>query len=284
MARGPRNYINMPFYHIMVQGINKEYIFNKVEDKRQYLKFINKAKDETDIYIVSYCIMDNHVHILVKEKSIEDLSRFMHKINTLYAIYYNKKYNRVGYVFRDRYKSQVIYSEKQLYTCINYIHNNPVKAGICKLASEYEYSSYNEYMKNMEEIQRNINGLLIKENIADKKENFLEIEEDLINDVIKCQASVKSLDEVIMEDGKKLTLLDKIADHYSDSEQYLESISLQEGLKSLTNEEYELINLRYFEDKTQSEIAKFFGTNQVQISRNEKKILKKLKNNLCKPL
>ena len=94
------------------------------------------------------------------------------------SFYFNKKYNRVGYVFRDRYKSQAIYSEKQLYTCINYIHNNPVKAGICRLASEYEYSSYNEYIKNMEEIQRNINGLLIKEDILDKKENFLEIEEE----------------------------------------------------------------------------------------------------------
>ena len=178
MARGPRKCTNMFFYHIMVQGINKEYILNEVEDKRQYLKFINKVKKEIDVYIVSYCIMDNHVHILIKEEYIECLSRFMHKVNTLYAMYYNKKYNRVGYVFRDRYKSQVIYSEKQLYTCINYIHNNPVKAGICGLASEYECSSYNEYIKNMEEIQRNINGLLIKEDILDKKENFLEIEEE----------------------------------------------------------------------------------------------------------
>ncbi len=178
MARGPRKCTNMFFYHIVVQGINKEYILNEVEDKRQYLKFINKVKKEIDVYIVSYCIMDNHVHILIKEEYIECLSRFMHKVNTLYAMYYNKKYNRVGYVFRDRYKSQVIYSEKQLYTCINYIHNNPVKAGICRLASEYEYSSYNEYIKNMEEIQRNINGLLIKEDILDKKENFLEIEEE----------------------------------------------------------------------------------------------------------
>lgn len=178
MARGPRNYINMPFYHIMVQGINKEYILNNAEDKRQYLKFINKVKEKIDIYIVSYCIMDNHVHILIKEDSTECLSSFMHKVNTLYAMYYNKKYNRVGYVFRDRYKSQVIYSEKQLYTCINYIHNNPVKAGICKLASEYEYSSYNEYIKNMEEIQRNINGVLTKENISEKEELFLEIEEE----------------------------------------------------------------------------------------------------------
>ena len=54
--------------------------------------------------------------------------------------------------------------------------------------------------------------------------------------------------------------------------------------KDLSKEELELINLRYFEEKTQSEIASFWGTNQVQISRNEQKILKKLKNNLCKPL
>ena len=92
--------------------------------------------------------------------------------------YFNKKYNRVGYVFRDRYKSQAIYSEKQLYTCINYIHNNPVKAGICKIASEYEYSSYNEYIENKEKIQKNINGVLIKEDTVNKKENFLEIEEE----------------------------------------------------------------------------------------------------------
>ena len=75
MARGPRKCTNMFFYHIMVQGINKEYILNEVEDKRQYLKFINKVKKEIDVYIVSYCIMDNHVHILIKEEYIECLSR-----------------------------------------------------------------------------------------------------------------------------------------------------------------------------------------------------------------
>ena len=153
------------------------------------------------------------------------------------------------------------------------------KSNFVKVSRDY-YSLY----KKILEARTLLTQKLMKEPSTTELSLFLEIEEDLINDVIKCQASVKSLDEVIMEDGKKLTLLDKIADHYSDSEQYLESISLQEGLKSLTNEEYELINLRYFEDKTQSEIAKFFGTNQVQISRNEKKILKKLKNNLCKPL
>lgn len=153
------------------------------------------------------------------------------------------------------------------------------KSNLIKVSRDY-YSLY----KKILEARTLLTQKLMKEPTTKELSFFLEIEETIINDVIKCQNNVKSLDEVIMEDGKKLTLLDKIADQYSDSEQYIENISLQEGLKSLTNEEYELINLRYFEDKTQSEIAKFFGTNQVQISRNEKKILKKLKNNLCKPL
>ena len=143
------------------------------------------------------------------------------------------------------------------------------KSNLIKVSRDY-YSLY----KKILEARTLLTQKLMKEPTTKELSFFLEIEETIINDVIKCQNNVKSLDEVIMEDGKKLTLLDKIADHYSDSEQYIENISLQEGLKSLTNEEYELINLRYFEDKTQSEIAKFFGTNQVQISRNEKKILK----------
>ena len=153
------------------------------------------------------------------------------------------------------------------------------KSNFVKVSREY-YSLY----KKILEAKTLLTQKLMKEPSVKELSLFLELEEDLINDVIKCQANVKSLDEVILEDGKKLTLLDKISDRYSNSDQYLENISLQEGLKSLTDEEYKLINLRYFEDKTQSEIAQFFGTNQVQISRNEKKILKKLKNNLCKPL
>lgn len=189
MPRNSRNYINTTFFHIMVQGLNKEFIFNKDEDKEQYLKFVNKIKKEVNIVIISYCIMNNHVHILVKTDTIDQLSRFMHKVNTLYAIYYNQKYNRVGYVFRDRYKSQIIYSEKQLYTCINYIHNNPVKAKICKLPCEYEYSSYNEYRKNMEIFEKDIKGILNEKNTLQKIDIiFLEDEnekEEEIQNTIK---------------------------------------------------------------------------------------------------
>lgn len=208
MPRNSRNYINTTFFHIMVQGLNKEFIFNKDEDKKQYLKFVNKIKKEVNIMIISYCIMDNHIHILVKTNATDQLSKFMHKVNTLYAIYYNQKYNRVGYVFRDRYKSQIIYSEKQLYTCINYIHNNPVKAKICKFPCEYEYSSYNEYRKNVEIFEKDIKGILNEKNTLQEADIiFLEDETEKEKEI---QNTIK---EYLYANKLNLDALKKDAEH-----------------------------------------------------------------------
>ena len=101
-----------------------------------------EIKDKYNIKIIAYCIMKNHTHMLIETELIEKLSQYMHCLNTRYGIYYNKKYKRVGYVFRDRYKAEGIYSEEQLYNCIRYIYDNPVKAGICSKPEEYEFSNY----------------------------------------------------------------------------------------------------------------------------------------------
>lgn len=139
---------------------------------------------------------------------------------------------------------------------------------------------YHKLYKKILEARNCLTQKLMKEPSNYEIAFFLEIDETLIDDVMKYQDNIKSLDEVIMEDGKKLTLLDQISlENHNISIDDL--ISLREGIKTLTKEEQELINLRYFEDRTQSEIAQFFGTNQVQISRNEQKVLKKLKKNLC---
>lgn len=142
MSRKPRNYIKTPFIHVMTQGINKSYIFEEAQNIKYYISSMYKSKEKYNIQIIAYCIMNNHAHILVKTSSIENLSKYMQCLNTKYASYYNKKYNRVGYVFRNRYKSQEITTERQLNNCIRYIYNNPVKAKICRTAEEYPYSNY----------------------------------------------------------------------------------------------------------------------------------------------
>lgn len=141
MPRIPRNYLKTSYFHILVQGINKSYIFNTTEDMKKYKNLIFNYRNEYNINIIAYCIMNNHVHLLVNVLQIENLSSYMHKVNTIYAMYFNKKYKRVGYVFRDRFKSEGIYTQKHLYNCIHYIHNNPVKAGIVKRQIDYKFSS-----------------------------------------------------------------------------------------------------------------------------------------------
>ena len=111
---------------------------------------------------------------------------------------------------------------------------------------------------------------------------FLEIDENIINEVLRYQESIQSLDATITEDGKKLSLLDKISE--STATKDIDNIYLKEEINKLSEYDKKLIMLRYFEGKTQSETADIFGTNQVQISRNEKKVLKKLKNNICEPI
>ncbi len=143
-----RKNIKAQFLHVMVQGVNKEFIFYKKEYIKKYLEIIRENKKDYNLEILAYCIMNNHVHFLVYTKDIEKFGKFMQRINLLYAQMYNKKENRCGVLFRNRYKSEPIYDIKHLINCIKYIHNNPVKAQMVLNCEDYEFSSYNDYIKN----------------------------------------------------------------------------------------------------------------------------------------
>lgn len=146
MPRQPReNQNEVNVYHIMVQGINKEYIFNNEKAINKYLTLMKKNSEEYAIKIIAYCIMNNHVHLLVYSEEVQKISKMMQKINTAYAKYYNDCNERVGYVFRDRYLSQPIKTQIQLINCVKYIHDNPVKAKMVKDASEYKFSNYIDF-------------------------------------------------------------------------------------------------------------------------------------------
>lgn len=147
MPRISRKSYETSFFHVMVQGIKKEYIFNNKITTMKYIELLKNEKEKFKIEILAYCVMNNHAHLLIYTESIKDMSLFMHTINQKFAQFYNYvNQGRVGYVFRDRYKSEPIYNEQSLIRCIRYIHNNPVKAHIVKNPEEYKYSSYNEYL------------------------------------------------------------------------------------------------------------------------------------------
>lgn len=170
MSRYPRNYIKTTYFHVITQGIHKNYIFEREEDIKYYIKIMYNLIEKQKVEILAYCIMNNHAHMLIKAEEIKELSKYMQRLNTKYAIYYNKKYEKVGYVFRDRYKSEGIYTEEQLYCCINYIYNNPVKAGMCNKASEYPYSNHRKYKNGT---TKNYNFIDTDENV-DKCKDIIE--------------------------------------------------------------------------------------------------------------
>lgn len=130
MPRIGRKKLQTTFFHIIVQGINKEYIFYNEEYIKEYKKLLLDNLNKYNVKIIAYCIMNNHTHILLYTENIEEMSKYMKSINTSYAKYYNRNENRVGIVFRNRYESEPIYEKRYLLNCIGYIHNNPVKAGI----------------------------------------------------------------------------------------------------------------------------------------------------------
>ena len=121
---------------------------------------------------------------------------------------------------------------------------------------------------------------LMKEPTTYELSLFLELDVNLINQVLALTQSFSNLEEIISKDGKNLTLLDVVSD--KDKDKMIDNLILKETLNNLTEEERRILMLRYYDEKTQQEVANILGTNQVYISRNEKKVLKKLKEDLSR--
>ena len=138
---------------------------------------------------------------------------------------------------------------------------------------------YQKLYKKIIETRNILTQKLMKEPTIHEISIFLEIDENLINDIIRYQEKAKSLEELIIDEDNNLTLLDKISSEKNNID--IIAITLNEEIKNLSKEEQSLIRMRYFEDKSQTDIANILGTNQVKISRTEQKVLKKLKNKLC---
>ncbi|MDD3364248.1 MAG: transposase [Syntrophomonas sp.] len=144
MPRNARQKSENGIYHIMVRGINRQDIFHDDEDQQRYLETIARMKKENRFEVYGFCLMTNHVHLLVQEKE-EEISRIMKRIGISYAWWYNSKYNRVGHLFQDRYKSEGIDKDAYLLSVIRYIHKNPVMAGMVEEPEEFRWSSCRVY-------------------------------------------------------------------------------------------------------------------------------------------
>lgn len=131
-------------YHVVQRGNEKKKIFRNDEDKVKFLETLAKAREKYNFLIYAYCLMDNHIHLLVNDNG-NDISKLMKSINISYVSYFNRTYQRCGHLFQDRFKSELVKDDRYLLEVSRYIHNNPVKAKMVERPDEFRWSSYNIY-------------------------------------------------------------------------------------------------------------------------------------------
>lgn len=144
MSRTPRKKSESGIYHIMLRGINQQVIFEDDEDYFKFIETLKKYKAISGYKIFAYCLMSNHIHILLKTEK-EDIDIIIKRIAGSYVYWYNWKYYRKGHLFQDRFKSEPVENDECFLTVLRYIHRNPIKAGITGEVDKYLFSSYNEY-------------------------------------------------------------------------------------------------------------------------------------------
>jgi REP element-mobilizing transposase RayT len=142
-------------YHVMLRGINRQDLFEEPDDYCAFIRILSALPQRKSVvaafpvctcHIYAYCLMPNHVHLLVCEKDWK-VGEIVKSIASSYAFYYNKKYGRVGHLFQDRFRSEPCNDATYFITLFRYIHQNPVKARLVDSARDYKYSSWgNDYL------------------------------------------------------------------------------------------------------------------------------------------
>jgi putative transposase len=183
--RDYKNFGPHSIHHIYNRGNNKERVFFDEQDYRAFLfrlglalgidnKLLNTSElsrlPKSRIRITdsppglfrlhAFCLMPNHFHLLIEQLDDISISKLIHRVNTSYSKFINKKYDRIGQLFQDQFKSVLIESNPQLMLFCSYIHMNPVKDGFVDKPDKYKWSSYNSYIADISDPLTSIDFLI----------------------------------------------------------------------------------------------------------------------------
>ena len=149
MPRHARTLSQTQTYHIVIKGADSQLLFITQSDYLKYLEILNYYKHECAFQIFAFCLMPNHVHLLIQHSAKANLETIFRRINTTYNSWFNCKYNRTGFLQDGRYFSEPVNDEHYLFNVLQYIHHNPVKAGLEQtLGTTYLWNSIHEYFNN----------------------------------------------------------------------------------------------------------------------------------------
>lgn len=181
MARKKREWYAGARYHIMCRGNHRNDLFLDKKDYEVYLNILKYVKKKLGYELYCYCFMTNHVHMVIETEKIH-IGTIMKRINMIYSIYFNKKYNLIGHLFQDRYRSELIRDDRYMVEASRYIHLNPVKANIVKNPEDYRWSSYKSIIGLSEEKIINSEKILSYFKAVRNRESYREFVESGIKE------------------------------------------------------------------------------------------------------
>lgn len=159
MARPWRPDLSHTFYHVMARGNNREALFIEHADRRFYTGILRKMLRQTAFELHAYCLMPNHIHLLMRTSNIA-LAKFMERLHGTYARWFNRQHGRIGHVFQDRFLAKAVTTERYLHHVGRYIHMNPVKAKLTVHPEEFEWSSMKTYLGTSRDDAVTVSALL----------------------------------------------------------------------------------------------------------------------------
>lgn len=149
MPRTARLYLIGYPHHIVQRGVNREKVFLNEEDYSFMIECLKSGIEKSSTRLMAYCLMPNHFHLLAVPLSEDGLGRFLHHATFRYAQYFNKKYNRTGRLWQNRYYSSIIDAETYLWAVARYIETNPVRAGLVGNPEEWIWSSAGLHLRGI---------------------------------------------------------------------------------------------------------------------------------------
>ena len=237
-----RKLIDYGTYHVYNRGYNKMAIFKDFQDKDVFLGLLREAQLLFNFQIFAYCLMLNHYHLLFKDTG-KQLPSAIGWVQQNYAIYFNAKYNHCGAVFMKPFKSKLILDKAHFFTEVCYILNNPVKAEMVSVFSEYKWNSpitgYEKY---------NITDYLYLQSYYDPV-NGMSLSEYIQQRSRSKQISTLELECLSDEDSKKI--FNSIVKEFSGCNKFSSEILTKETQKEIISEAlYQGIGIRQVSEHT----------------------------------
>lgn len=208
----PRGMSANGVYHVVVKGNNKNDIFCDDEDNMKFLHVLQDMQSEGKIDCYAFCLMVNHAHVMLRVKE-DSISEVMRSIMLRYVKWYNNKYERTGRLFEDRFFSNPVTNLRYFMAGLQYIYNNPVKAGLCSSVAEYKWSSFRQLFMQENDIPNlslSINRMLSRDEALRVLDENLELEAWEPREHLLDTAAFNLVKETVdIEDWKDIQNLDK---------------------------------------------------------------------------